>query len=392
MDLLAVFLLLLVATASGWFLGYRAGKQKPASAVPDWIPSVDTLLSQHSDASLKRLINAQSMDDDTLELLLKLGRTLRDKGEVERAIHLHQGLFGRTDLSRTHAQELELELARDYLVAGLFDRAERLLQELVNNRSVVQEKAELELVELYEEEGDWQRVVDLYKDRKPASTRLCVRLAHACCELAERAARVGEYLETRRLTRVALKMDSGCARAFVVLGDMAYRQREHNEAVRCYLKAMDLDSHVVVAVLEPLVESFRALHDLSGLLVHLRQHTADLGYVPALEARVEALAYTEGQDKAFEHFLKELEAHPSYTGFVTYLGLLLRQGRLMGQSQSQQAYDILLRITENEPRFVCDHCGFKAREFHWRCPSCKDWASLKAAAPLKYQPAALEDL
>lgn len=392
MESLAVFLLLLVATACGWYLGYQAGKQKPRSTVPDWIPSVDLLLSQNSDASLKRLINAQTMDDDTVELLLKLGCTLREKGEVERAIHLHQTLFGRTDLGRPQALELELELALDYLAAGLYDRAERLLHELVAHKSAVQEKAAIALVELYEEEGDWQKIVGLFADKTPDSARLGIRFSHACCELAERAAQAGEYLETRRLTRLALKSDAHCARAFVVLGDMAYRQQEHNEAVRCYLKAMELDSHCVVAVLESLVESFRALEDLSGLMVHLGRHASDIGYVPALEAQVEALAHTEGTDKAFEHFLAELQLHPSYTGFVTYLGLMLRQGRLMGLSQSQQAYDILQRITDNEPKFVCDHCGFKAREFHWRCPSCKDWASLKAVGPMNYQPAALEDL
>lgn len=392
MESLAVFFLLLIATASGWFLGYRAGKQKPRDALPDWIPSVDLLLSQHSDASLKRLIAAQSLDDDMVELFQKLGRTLREKGEVERAIHLHQALFGRTDLNKLQAQEIELELAKDYLAAGLHDRAERLLLDLFGSKGPVQDKAALALVAMFEEEGEWQRILDLFGDRKPGVTALAVRLAHACCELAEMAAHAGQYLETRRLTRLALKADSRCARAFVVLGDMAFRQGEHNEAIRCYLKAMDLDPHCVVAILEPMVESFRAVQDLSGLLVHLARHGGDLGYVPALEAKVEAMAQTQGQDTALEHFLSELERLPSYTGYVTFLGLLLRQGRLMGESQTRRAYDILQRITENEPKFVCAHCGFKAREFHWRCPSCKDWASLKAAVPLKYQPVVLEDL
>ena len=98
MDSALVYVLLLLGIAIGWTLGYRFDKQVKKSTPEDWMPSVEDLLAQAGDVSLERLLNVSSLDDDSIDLFLKLGKTLREKGEVDRAIHLHQALFARTDL------------------------------------------------------------------------------------------------------------------------------------------------------------------------------------------------------------------------------------------------------------------------------------------------------
>jgi lipopolysaccharide biosynthesis regulator YciM len=393
MESAIVFVLVLVGTGLGWVLGYRSGKVRPKNTPADWIPSIDFILAQNTDITLKRLVNAQTLDDDSIELFLRLGCSLREKGEVERAIHLHQTLFARTDLKGVLLQELELELAMDFAMAGLHDRAERLLLELLDARGRIQEKSAKVLLELLEEEGAWQQVLDLNRARKlPNSALLQRRVAHAACELAERAAASGNYIETRQLCRTALKSDGRCARAFVVLGNMAFEQDEPSEAVRCYLKALDHDPGSIIAILDPMVRSFHQLGDPHGLLAHLQRHGEGLNYVPALVARAETLADIEGAETAITGFIQDLEKYPSYTGYVAMLGLLLRHKRRLSESQAHGVYAILRRIDTDDPSFVCSQCGFKAREFHWRCPSCKNWASLKAITPFSHPSVAIEDL
>ncbi|MDP2609514.1 MULTISPECIES: hypothetical protein [unclassified Oceanobacter] len=388
-----VFILVLVGTGIGWTLGYRSGKARPKSTPVDWIPSIDFILAQNTDLTLKRIVNAQTLDDDSVELFLRLGCSLREKGEVERAIHLHQTLFARTDLKGVLLQELELELAMDFSMAGLHDRAERLLLELLESRGRIQEKAAMVLLELLEGEGEWQQILDLNQAKKlPTSPLLQRRVAHAACELAERVASSGNYVETRQLCRAALKSDSRCARAFVVLGNMAFEQNEPHEAVRCYLKALDHDPGSIIAMLEPMVKSFRQLGDPRGLLAHLQRHGEELNYVPSLVARAETLADLEGADSAIAGFIEDLERYPSYTGYVAMLGLLLRHKQRLTESQAHGVYDILHRIDTDDPSFVCSQCGFKAREFHWRCPSCKNWASFKAITSSSHSSVVIEDL
>jgi lipopolysaccharide biosynthesis regulator YciM len=381
MDSALVYLLLLAGVAIGWGFGYRFARQsKPPE--PDWIPNVELLLAEANDVALERFLNVPQLDDDALDLLLKLGRSLREKGEADRAIHLHQSLFARTDLPKHSMQALELELAVDYAHAGLLDRAERLFLELLDSKGRVQEKAAFALVELYEEEGDWQQILDLHQRKKlPSDDTIARRVAHAACEMAEQARQQDDFLELHKLCKRALKVDPHCARAWVVQGDLAHVQGELREAVRCYLRAVDVDGQAIIHTLEPMVDCFRQLQDLDGLERYLGQHWRDTHYVPALIAQLECEAEQGDASSAISQLLQELTTQPSNQGFFALVELVMRHRQQLDKSQLLVVYGILRRIVESEPRFVCNHCGFKATEPHWRCPSCKSWSTLGSFVP-----------
>lgn len=382
LDSALLYLLLLGGVATGWLLGYRFAKQGKKSAHPNWVPSVEYLLAEANDAALERLLNIPQLDDDALDLFLKLGRSLREKGETDRAIHLHQALFARTDLNRSTQQQIELELAIDYSRAGLLDRAERLLLELLGVRGRIGEQAARYLVELYEEEGEWQNILDLYRKKSlPHSNLLEKRVAQAACELAEKAVQQGNFLDTQTLCRQALRIDNRCARAYVVQGNLAYSQNEPHEAIRCYLKAMDVDPQAVVSVLTPLRDSFNKVDDNAGLMAHLSKQWQASQYVPALMASTQCIADANGPEQAITALLTELSKTPSNQGFFALVELVVQHRLQLDKSQLLTLYGILRRIVEHEPKFLCKSCGFKATEFHWRCPSCKDWSTIGPFIP-----------
>lgn len=382
-DTALLYVLLLVGVGAGWLMGYQFARSSKKKNSPDFIPTVEFLLASTNDAALERLLSVQHMDDDSIDLFLKLGRTLREQGETDRAIQLHQALFARTGLSRNNQLMLELELAIDYSRAGLLDRAERLFLELLNNsRGRIHEQAARYLVELYEEEGEWQNICDLYQKRKlPHSELLEKRVAHAVCELAELAEKKQNYLDARQLCRQALRIDSDCARAFVVQGNIAHQQGEPNEAIRCYLKAVELEPHSIATLLEDMCDSFEKVGDMRGLMVHLGKQWKSSHYVPALSARTQCLATTEGPEQAVTALLQELSHTPSNQGFFALVEMVVQHRMHLDKSQLLVLYGILRRIVETEPKFLCKSCGFKATEFHWRCPSCKDWSSISALVP-----------
>lgn len=381
-DMALLYILLLAAIALGWTLGYRFATQAKKSDSPDWIPSIDYILAERNDASLEKLLKVDHLDDDSVDLFLKLGKSLRDKGEISRAMHLHQRLFARADLDRSVIHSIQLELAHDYSAAGILDRAESILRELLEAKGHNRESVAALLVELLEEEAEWHGILELYNAKKlPGGRQLGRRVAHAACELAERALKKGECLEVQQLCRQSLKIDSSCARAYVVSGDLAYGQGEYREAVRCYLKAAEIDQQAVARMLDKMIDAFSKLGDTEGLLTQLQKHWSESHFIPALTAFVETLASERDADEAASRLLKELEMSPSNQGFLTLAELVVKHGQQFDKSQLLQVYDILRRIVAAEPKFVCSNCGFKAKEPHWRCPSCKDWATVKAYVP-----------
>lgn len=97
------------------------------------------------------------------------------------------------------------------------------------------------------------------------------------------------------------------------------------------------------------------------------------------DKKVALITGVTGQDGSY---LAEFLLEKGYNqGFLALAELVVTQRQQLDKSQLLQLYDILRGIVAVEPKFVCSNCGFKAKEPHWRCPSCKDWASIKPFVP-----------
>lgn len=376
-----MFLLLLIAIASGWVMGRFSGRRLEIKrhARPT-IPSIDFLLAESNDGALDRLLDIEEISDDVVELYLNLGRIFRDQGQTEKAIQLHQNLFARTDLSDKAELDVELELATDFLKAGLLDRAERLLLELIKESGDIRNQASRLLVQLYEEEREWLAIIELYtKTKFPDLPDVSSRVAHAACEQADKEFKDGHYLESHKYLKLALKVNPLCARANVIFAEVAASQGEPKEAVRCYLKAIKQDPHVMLPILPGMVESFNKINDYQELDKQLAQHWQGHHRVEVLVERVRLLVKQGKQQQAIEILLSELLMHPSNQGFFALVEVVVNEKVVLNTSQLMVVYDILRRIIETEHKYVCRSCGFKANEHYWRCPSCKNWASISAA-------------
>ena len=377
---LVMFVLLVIAIACGWLLGRFQGTRSATLRLGrDTLPSIDFLLAENNDGALDRLLDAAEISDEAVELYLNLGRVFREKGQTEKSIQLHQNLFARTDLSDKAQLDVELELATDFLKAGLFDRAERLLVDLVQEEGHARSHASRLLVQLYEEEQEWQSILDLYKKSKLQDLpEITSRVAQAACEYGNELFFKGDYLESHQYLKLALKIDPLCARANIIFAQIAASQNEASEAIRCYLKALKQDNNAMLAVLPDMVKCFIQLEDYKGLDKQLENHWQSNHAVEVLVTRVKLLAKQDEQQRGIEILLTELFQHPSNQGFFALVEMVVNEKAVLNSSQLMSVYDILRRIVETEYKYVCRSCGFKAREHHWRCPSCKDWANLTA--------------
>tara|TARA_B100001063_G_scaffold73711_1_gene67916 strand:+ start:696 stop:1859 length:1164 start_codon:yes stop_codon:yes gene_type:complete len=379
---LVIYLLFLVAIACGWLLGRFHGRRSATLRMSrDALPSIDFLLAENNDRALDRLLDVEEISDEAVELYLNLGRIFRDKGQTEKSIQLHQNLFARTDLSDKAQLDVELELATDFLKSGLLDRAERLLCDLLQENSHTRTQAASLLVQLYEEEREWNSILKLYKASKlPDIPDISSRVAQAACEYANELFTDGDFLASHQYLKFAIKVNPLCARANVIFAQVAASQNEYHEAIRCYLKALKQDNNVMLSVLPELAKCFIQLEDLVGLDKQLSMHWQKNHDIEVLVKRVKLLAEQGQEQQAIEILLTELFQHPSNHGFFALVEMVVDHKAALNTSQLMSVYDILRRIVEGEFKYICRSCGFKAMEHHWRCPSCKNWSSFMAAS------------
>src|SRR5204863_2870232 len=107
-----------------------------------------------------------------------LGSLFRRRGEYDRAIRMHHNLFERPGLGADQKLMALAELGQDYLKAGILDRAEEVFKKL--EKSPQATAARRHLLEIYEQEKDWTRAIDMTRqvDSDPRE------LAQYYCELA----------------------------------------------------------------------------------------------------------------------------------------------------------------------------------------------------------------
>src|SRR6476469_73588 len=131
-------LLALAALAGAWYLGYQSKQKKHESeklTLPrDYLVGLNFLLNEEPDKAVDIFIKMLEVDSNTVETHLAVGKLFRRRGEVDRAIRIHQNLIARPQLEKAYREQSLFELGQDYLSAGVLDRAERIFLQLVESK------------------------------------------------------------------------------------------------------------------------------------------------------------------------------------------------------------------------------------------------------------------
>lgn len=388
-DSLFLFGLFILAVGLGFLLGSRASRPLNRTSEPEFIPSMQELLADTDKQSLNQLLDVERFSQDDIELLFDLGKNLRQRGDIGQATDLHQSLFARTDLSKTILQRVKLELAQDFAHAGLLDRAESLFLELLqqgvptmlrgNDGRSLQVDTSHRLVELYEDEKDWSRIVQIFEAKRlRCDASLNVRIAHAYCELAEQHINNSNFLQAITQCRLASKVDGHCSRAHIIQGDLAFDAKEFHEAIRCYLRAMERDKHAILHLLERLIHAFNEVQDQVGQMQHLQAYWRQQNYVPILHALTDVVVQQQGSSSALDFLVDQLKAAPSNRGFHLLVEFAVKHDLKLDQQQLSPISEILDEVVSSSPSYTCSHCGLKTQQTYWRCHSCKQWGTIKS--------------
>ena len=377
-----VWLLLPGAAFAGWFAASRGNGSRQSRCPdtmlgPEYFRGLNHLLNERPDKAIDVFIRMLEVTADTFETHLALGCLFRRRGEVDRAIRIHQNLVARETLSYEQRTEARLELGRDYLRAGLLDRAEALLNELVEAPGC-REQVLTMLLDIYQQEKDWGRALGVARqmehvDGQPVNA-VC---AQFLCEQALQAIAAGNHGLAREYLERALATDERCARANIILGDMLSDAGDTRTALEIYGRVEQQDIGRLPEVLEAMADCHRQAGSGSRMIDYLHGVISRYDGIAPVLLQAELLNEEQGHAAAADFLTRQLDSQPSVRGLARLIDL--------GPAGSDDYDDIFLRglgkltdaLQANSSPYSCTRCGFAGKVLHWQCPGCRCWDTLR---------------
>jgi len=374
------FLLLPIAAVSGWVIGRRGGERHSDTQVSrlstTYFRGLNYLLNEQPDKAIELFLHIAELDKDTFETQVALGHLFRRRGEVDRAIRLHQALVQRPGLSDPQKVQALLALGEDYMRSGLLDRAETVFSDLVD----LDMRAPLalrHLINIYQSERDWTKAIENARRYEAATSEPMGKLiAQFECELADRHRAAGDPEAARAAVARAYEADANSVRAGMLEGRLEIEAGHDAGAIRAFERVARNDPDYLPEVLPALLSSYERVGDTTGaraFLAEMCEHYRGIAPVLALTRMVES---TDGIASARAYLAQQLKDRPSVRGEAALIDLTLAEGA----DPSATLHD-LKHITDQllvrNPSYRCNRCGFGARSHHWQCPSCKEWGTIK---------------
>lgn len=381
MDPLWLLLLLPIASLSGYAFGRRGSERSSGQRVDrlsrNYFRGLNLLLNEQTEKALEVFVEIAQMDSDTFEVQLALGNLFRRRGEVDRAIRLHENLYARPLLSVEQRLQALEELGEDFMRAGLLDRAESLYQQMleVEPRSV---GALGKLIEIFEQENEWPKAIAMAQRLGQATVGPThVRIAHYHCELAERALQSQDLATVHAQLDAAREVDRMGPRTELIAARVALLGAAPEQAVVALRRAAEADVDFIPELLPLLQQCLDAPQAApAGRAVLQRWVDLDRG-VSAVLAEGEVLRQTEGAAAERAFLTSRLRIRPSVRVLKRMLEMDLPDQELCASPTLTLSVQVIRGYLERKPTYRCVRCGFSGRTLHWQCPGCKTWGSTK---------------
>jgi lipopolysaccharide biosynthesis regulator YciM len=388
MDTLWQFLLVFSAIGSGWLLGrYASGvppfSERRATAYRQYYRGLNYLLNDRADEAVDAFLKSLDVTTETFETHLSLGGLIRRKGDVETAIRVHENLLARPNLPPQQLQQARLELARDYISAGLYDRAEALLQDLLKHSEELRPICLRHLIEIYQAEREWGQAIETANQLLPKrgiflrhaepDPQLEAAIAQFHCEIAQRQLEKGDFDGAEMHLKAARVREKHCARAWMLQAELDFRAGRHDEAVVALQHLLTHSPGLIAEVLDRL----RAAADSAGrrddLLRYLREVLQRYPSTRVAQAISDEMRDQQDEQVAGQFLADSIRARPTLRGLLA----LLQKAPADVAANAELLADVLDKLVRSKPSYQCISCGFSGRQLHWSCPRCKQWNTVQ---------------
>ena len=337
-----------------------------------YFKGLNFLLNEQPDKAIDAFIEIVKLDPETADMHFALGNLFRRRGEIERAIRVHQNLLARPDLPAEQQAQAKYELGMDYLKAGLLDRAEETFNQLVDTPYSVQ--ARRALLEIFQREKEWTRAIEAAQGLQESGAGARQKeIAQFYCELAQDALVHLHTADALALLDKAVHTDRKNVRATMLTGDAQLANGDVEGALMTWRRVEQQSVPHVALVAGRLMDGYRKVGRPQEGVNLLRAYLAEASSIDLIEVVFKAVIELDGVDAAKELVVDELRRNPTLLGLDKLLEARLMDAPANIWEELSMVKNLIHGYTQKLARYRCNHCGFKARQFYWQCPGCSNW-------------------
>ncbi|MBF0588874.1 MAG: tetratricopeptide repeat protein [Magnetococcales bacterium] len=342
-----------------------------------YLRGLNFLISDEPDRAIEEFIQVVRLNSETVEIYLSLGNLFRARGEVGRAIRIHENIIARPNLPESFRVGALFSLAEDYRQGGFLDRAVEAYRKVLEV-DPHHSKSLSALQSLHEDEGRWDRALRALKRLEKASSfrdprreaHLRVNMGQEALESVDSDGAVDHY-------RAAIKVYPGCLEAYRQLGEMQLAEGKVKKAIKTFATLKKTRPSHFFLLVDALREAYDRLEDDVGFEKCMRKACRTPSASSRLLLRWAQYLEQRGRlDEAVDALRQGADKHPGSAEIArTLSGLLSRQ------DNREEAVDVMTHCldhwTARQHNFQCSRCGFKSHDIYWKCPQCHRWDTME---------------
>lgn len=382
-----LFLLLPIAALYGWYMGQRSARKDQESIhnqfSRDYVTGLNFLLSNQQDKAVdlflsmlqKQEVEHQISFQSQFEAELTLGNLFRSRGEVDRALRIHQGLENNPNYSFEQKLLAKQQLAKDFMAVGFYDRAENYYITLLDEPEFAINSLE-QLSIIYQKTKEWKKAINVTEKLLRISPETDkTALAHFYCEFALLQSDEKSFIKA---LEQALAYQPNCSRASILFGDFYLKKGEYLSALQYYQQILGQDISYISEILQKIENCYEKLNDLESFELFLiranqirHNSSVDLALATLIEQK-------DGIDAAQTALYQQVKQYPNlitFHRFIFYQMNEAEEGR--GKENLALLHKMVGSRIQKGFHYRCLHCGYQSYRLMWHCPSCRSWESIK---------------
>ncbi|ABY69302.1 lipopolysaccharide assembly protein LapB [Actinobacillus pleuropneumoniae] len=384
-----LFLLLPIAALYGWYMGQRSAKKDQETVnnkfSRDYVTGLNFLLSNQQEKAVdlflsmlqKQEAENQIATESQFEAELTLGNLFRSRGEVDRALRIHQALDASPDYSIEQKLLAKQQLAKDFMAAGFYDRAENYYIMLLDEPEFAVNSL-TQLMTVYQKTKEWKKAINVAEKLikiEPDTDK--IPLSHYYCEYAQAIKNEDLDGHLSALSK-ALEYSPQCARASILLGDYYLAQNQFQSALKNYEHILQQDPDFISEVIEKIKACYMAENDLANyelFLIRANQikHNSSVDL-----ALAEYIEQKDGIIAAHSKLYQQLRQYPSMITFHRFIHYQINEAEEGRAKESLMLlYNMVGARMKKGFQYRCLNCGYQSYRLSWHCPSCRRWEQIK---------------